>query len=134
MLGTIKSQGVNVFSVDLATLEKESVNILISESMCLPPSLSAPLSSILHRKTAGNPLFLRSFLRDGMIRFNLTSRRFDYDTREILLKEIPKETVEYLATKMSELPQSYGLVLKVASCLGHRFDGAAFSKAKVRSL
>ena len=40
----------------------------------------------------------------------------------------------YLASKMSELPKSYRLVLKLASCLGHQFDGATFNKAKVSYL
>lgn len=131
MIHAIRSQGVNIFTTTITPLGKESVNMLISESMCLPPSLSTPLSSILHSKTAGNPLFLRSFLSDGMIRFNLTSRRWDYDTRKILMKEIPKETIQYLASRMAQLPLSYRLVLKLACCLGHQFDRATFNKAKV---
>ena len=134
MESAIKSQGVNVFSINLLPLEKESVNMFISESMCLPPSLSAYLSSVLHRKTAGSPLFLRSLLSDGMIRYNLTTRRYDYDTNKILMKEIPQEIVQYLASKMSLLPQSYRLVLKLASCLGFCFDGATFTKARVSCL
>ncbi len=133
MVTAVKSQGISVFSIDLPPLGKESVNMLISESMCLPPSLSTLLSSILHRKTAGSPLFLRSFLSDGMIRFNLTTRRFDYNTRLILLKEIPQETVQYLASRMSRLPLSYRLVLKLASCLGYQFNRATFNKARVKS-
>lgn len=34
---------------------------------------------------------------------------------------------------MNQLPQSFLLVLKLASCLGHHFDRATFLKAKVRS-
>lgn len=108
--------------------------IFCNFSVCLPPTLTTHLSSILHRKTAGSPLFLRSFLSDGMIRFNLTTRRFDYDTRQILTKQIPPETVQYLASRMSQLPQSYRLVLKLASCLGFQFDAATFIKARVSSI
>ena len=132
MIERVKSQeDVGVFKVNLAPLEKETVNMLISESMCLPPSLSQPLSAILHGKCAGSPLFLRSFLSDGMIRFNLTTRRWDYDIKKIVMKEIPGELVQYMASRMSQLPQSFRLVLKLASCLGHSFDAATFNRAKV---
>ena len=132
MVERIKSRdGASVFEVKLAPLEKESVNMLISESMYIPPSLSQPLSKIFHRKCAGSPLFLRTFLTDGMIRFNLTTRRWDYDTEKIVTKEIPGELVSYMTSRMSQLPASFRLVLKLAACLGHSFDSATFNKAKV---
>ena len=134
MISAVQSQGVGVFIINLAPLDKESVNMLISESMCLPPSLSQPLSTILHGKCAGSPLFLRSFLSDGMIRFNLTTRRWDYDIQQIVMKEIPGELVQYMASRMSQLPLSFRLVLKLASCLGHSFDAVTFMKANVNPI
>ena len=131
----VRSQDVNVIIVNLAPLDKESVkvNMLISESMRLPPSLSLPLSTILNGKCASSPLFLRSFLSDGMIRFNLTTHTWDYDIRKIAMKEIPVELVHYLTSQMSLLACSHRLVLKLVSCLGDSFDAATFNKAKVKS-
>lgn len=114
-------------------LGKEAVNTLISEAMCLPPSLSQPLSTIIHSKTAGSPLFCVNFLTDGLIRFNLTTRRWDYDIKSILTKEIPLSVVQYMKSQMVKLPLSFRLVLKLASCLGNHFDYATFLKAKVKS-
>ena len=133
MITRAKSHDVNMFLVNLSPLDKESVNMLISESMCLPPSLSQPLSTILNGKCAGSPLFLRLFLSDGMIRFNLTTHTWDYDIRKIAMKEIPVELVQYLTSRMSQLPHSFRLVLKLASCLGDSFDAETFNKAKVKS-
>ena len=83
--------------------------------MCLPPSLSQPLSAIIHSKTAGSPLFCLNFLSDGLIRFNLTTRRWDYDRKSILMKEIQLSVVQYMKSQKEKLPLSYRLVLKLAS-------------------
>jgi len=124
---------LNVFTINLGPLEKETVNTLVSEAMCLPPSLSQPLAAIVHTKTAGSPLFCVSFLSDGMIRFNLNTRCWEYDIKRILMKEIPLSVVQYMKDQMTKLPLSYCLVLKLSSCLGRHFDLVTFLKAKVKS-
>eukprot|EP00571_Detonula_confervacea_P007895 CAMPEP_0172331684 /NCGR_PEP_ID=MMETSP1058-20130122/62053_1 /TAXON_ID=83371 /ORGANISM="Detonula confervacea, Strain CCMP 353" /LENGTH=1323 /DNA_ID=CAMNT_0013048953 /DNA_START=104 /DNA_END=4075 /DNA_ORIENTATION=+ len=132
MAADIKFQ-IQVFTINLGPLGKEAVNALVSESMCLPPSLSQPLSAIVHTKTAGSPLFCLNFLSDGMVRFNLSTRRWEYDIKDMLMKEIPPSVVQYIVSQMTKLPRSYRLALKLASCLGHHFDHVTFLKAKVKS-
>eukprot|EP00578_Thalassiosira_sp_NH16_P000534 CAMPEP_0181134560 /NCGR_PEP_ID=MMETSP1071-20121207/32153_1 /TAXON_ID=35127 /ORGANISM="Thalassiosira sp., Strain NH16" /LENGTH=60 /DNA_ID=CAMNT_0023221087 /DNA_START=1 /DNA_END=179 /DNA_ORIENTATION=+ len=53
MIASVKSRGVDVFTITLGPLDKESTNALVSESMCMPPNLSKPLSSVVGGKTAG---------------------------------------------------------------------------------
>lgn len=133
IIDDIKKQGVHLFTIHLGPFEKETVNRLVSESMCLPPSLSMPLSTIVHAKTGGSPLFCVNFLRDGMVRFNLHTRRWEYDIKSILMKETPPSVVQYMKGQMAKLPQSYCLVLKLAACLGDHFDQDTFLKAKIKS-
>ena len=58
-LNVTRTQGINLQTIGLGPIEKESVNALISEALCLPPSLSRPLSSLLRSKTGGKtPNFL----------------------------------------------------------------------------
>ena len=62
-LDAIRVQGVGVQTIGLGPIEKQSVVTLVSEALCLPPSLSRPLSSLLHSKTGGrpsNPLIFRT--------------------------------------------------------------------------
>ncbi|KAL7531691.1 hypothetical protein ACHAXR_008840 [Thalassiosira sp. AJA248-18] len=136
MLDTVRSQGVKMFTINLTPFEIESTNALISESMSLPPSLSQPLASLVHRKTAGSPNYVVNFLwslnREGIIRFNLATRRWEYRIEAIRRKEVPKEIVEYMMMQMTSLPPSYRLVLKLASCLGHSFDHSTFIKARIK--
>lgn len=56
---------ISVFSLEPILLEcisPEGVNNFISETLHLSPRISRPLSSVLHNKTRGNPLFLRQLL------------------------------------------------------------------------
>jgi len=136
MLNGIKSLHVSVMAINLAPLEKESVNTMISEVFCLPPSLSQKLSSIVFNKTAGGPIYvvklLQSLCEEGLIRFSLTARRWEYQIGKIGLKVLPAGVVQYMTVEMEKLPHSYRLVLEVAACLGHPFDYHTFKKAKVQ--
>ena len=120
----------------IGPLDKESTNALVSESMCMPPNLSKPLSSVVGGKTAGCPNylvnFLRSLEREGLIRFSLATRRWEYSLARIMRTDIPNEIVEYMTMQMSKLPQSYQLALKLASCLGHSFNYETFRRAKIK--
>ncbi|KAL7537767.1 hypothetical protein ACHAXR_008044 [Thalassiosira sp. AJA248-18] len=137
MFNGIKNH-TSVMEINLGPLEKESVNNIISETFCFPPSLAEQLALVVFNKTAGAPMyvvnFLQSLCEEGLIRFNLTDRRWEYQIKGILLKELPEGVVQYLTSQMEKLPQSYRLVLKVAACLGHSFDYAIFQKAKVTTM
>ena len=132
-INEIKAQNIRVFECDLGPFDNETVNALVSESLCLPSTLSKPLSTILHSKTQGNPLLCVNYLGEGSIRLNLNERRWEYNIKEILAKEIPESVVQYLRIQMAMLPETYCLALKLASCLGTNFDLNTFSKAKVRT-
>ena len=42
-LNDIREQGINFITIKVGAIEKESVNALISDVMCLPPNLCRPL-------------------------------------------------------------------------------------------
>lgn len=113
-----------------APLGRDSINTMISETFCIPPSLTAELSSIVFHKTAGAPIYVLNFLQslceEGLIRFSLTARRWEYHIKGIRMKELPNGVVQYMRSQMLQLPESDRLVLKVAACLGHRFDYNTF--------
>lgn len=90
-------------------IEKESVNALLSKVLCLPPSLSWPLSTVVHKKTGGIILFILMFLAslndDGDLRFNMSNRRWVFDLCAIELKDIHGDVVSHM-TGMFPLPCS----------------------------
>ena len=42
-LNDIREQGINVMTIKVGAIEKESTNALLSDVMCLPPNLCRPL-------------------------------------------------------------------------------------------
>lgn len=80
LLYGMQEQGVSLMSIKIGPMEKESINTLISETLCLPPRLCLPLSTMIHNKTRGIALwvldFLKSLNEEGLLWFNFSSRRW----------------------------------------------------------
>ena len=66
--------------------------------------------------------FLQTLSKEGLIRLNLSTRRWEYDLSKIRLTEIPADVVQYLTMQMTKLHQNnIQVALKVASCFGSQF-------------
>ena len=67
-------------SIKIGPMEKDCINTLLSETLCLPPRLCHPLSTLVHNKTGGIALwvldFLKSLNEEGLLWFNFSSRRW----------------------------------------------------------
>lgn len=122
---TIQEQGVSVMTIKIGSIEKNTVNTMLSETLCLPPCLCSHLSSIIHNRTGGVILFVMNFLRslneEGLLWFNLSSRRWDYDIEAIQQKEVSEDVVQHVSERMTRLPEEMQFGLKLCSCLGASF-------------
>ena len=97
----IHAQSLIYFSHHLAgPIEKKCVNTLLSEVLCMPPSLCRPLSNVVHSKTGGIILFVLRFLAslndEGHLWFSMSSRRWMYNLEQIRLKEIHGDVVSHM--------------------------------------
>jgi len=110
-LNDIQNQGTNVITIKLGQIEKECVNSLVSDALCLPPSLCVRLSTVVHRKTGGIMLFVLKFLKslneEGLLWFSMSSRRWEFDLNRIKVRA----------------------KLKCCACLGPCFDTEILRKA-----
>ncbi len=102
---------------------------MCSENLQLPPSLCQSLSNIVHNRTGGVVLFvinlLKSLCEEGLLRFNLSSRRWEYDKRRIETSTINADVsgvTMYLNQQMTRLEHKIQLGLKVAACFGFTID------------
>lgn len=132
-LDSIQRAGVRLSSLKLSSIEKESVNSLISEILCIPPFLSQPLSTVVCNKTGGLILFAVDFLKslheEGMIRFNLTSQKWQYNVNDIRQRKVPTDVVQHLSERIMRLPINIQSLLKIAACLGFEFDAELLGMA-----
>lgn len=90
----------NYANQSLGPIERECVNTLLSEVLCLPPSLCRPLSIAVHNKTGGIILFILKFLAslndEGDLWFSMSSHRWVYNLDEIRSKEIHDDVVSHM--------------------------------------
>ena len=54
MISRVGQFSVGVTTVELACIDEDATNTLISESLCLSPRLTRPLSALIFHKTRGN--------------------------------------------------------------------------------
>eukprot|EP00804_Cyclotella_cryptica_P016554 CCRYP_004743-RA/>CCRYP_004743-RA protein AED:0.15 eAED:0.15 QI:0/1/0.75/1/0.28/0.37/8/0/861 len=130
----LKEHGIDVLTIKIGPVEKECVNTIVSEALCLPPNLCRPLSNAIHAKTGGVIMFLLRFLKslndEGLLWFSLTSRRWEFDLKKIRTKEISVDVVEHMTLSMALLDKKMQSGLKTAACLGSNFDAEILRRAK----
>lgn len=136
MLDGIQSQeDMAIIKVPLGGLEIDFTHELISESLCLPPNLKSvkQLANVVHHKTGGLILYMKSFLYElcdeGLLCFNL-NQGWQFNLDRIMQKDISGDVVEHLKHRMARLAKSrYLLGLRMASCLGSSFSVKTFQRA-----
>eukprot|EP00984_Skeletonema_dohrnii_P030217 scaffold21542_cov121-Skeletonema_dohrnii-CCMP3373.AAC.2 len=133
-LNDIREQGINFMTIKVGAIEKESVNALISDVLCLPPSLCRPLSTVVHQKTGGIIMFVRRLLislnDEGLVWYSLSSHRWMFDLQKIEVKEMSEDVVKHMTEHMSRLPKKMQMGLKLCACLGPKFDTAIVEKVQ----
>ena len=118
----------NSTNVKLDYMDEETVNTLVSETLCLLPRLTRALSSIIYRKTKGNPLFVSrlmlSLSKEGLLRPSLSRRRWEWDEEKIRCKKLPDDVAMFLTNSVGALPEDVRSALCVLSCFGGSAESA----------
>ena len=108
--------------IEVDRLSAAGVNEMVSETFRVFPRITLPLSTQLHAKTRGNPLFLRQFIESlhnqGLVFLRLNPSRWDWDLERISNVELPVSVVELLIEEMRTLSTELIEGLRVVSCLG----------------
>ncbi|KAL7467849.1 hypothetical protein ACHAXS_008145 [Conticribra weissflogii] len=132
-LQSIQDQGVDLTSIHIGPIERECVNDMISDALCIPPSLCLPLSTVVHQKAGGIILFVLRFLTslrdEGLLCFSMTSRQWEWDLNKIKSKAITQDVVLHTSLQMNSLSQTMQVGLMSAACLGSVFDAEVLEKA-----
>jgi len=133
-LHDIKEQGTKIVTIKVGQIERECVNTLLSETLCIPPSLCQPLSTVVHNKCCGIILFIWKFLAylhdEGLLLFSMTHRQWLYDLDKIRLEQIHQDVVLHITKHMiRHVSKRMQMGLKFAACLGPCFDGTVLEMA-----
>jgi len=113
-------------TITLQPLGFDDVNQLLADSLNAAPDETEALAEISIQKTSGNPFFLNQFLKtlhhDGLLAFDYHQRRWQWEIEKIKKQNITENVVELMSKKIRQLNESTQDVLKLAACIGSRFD------------
>jgi predicted ATPase len=126
MLTTIHQFGVRATIVKLACLDKDTTSTVVSDLLCMSPRLTWTLSDIIYNKSQGNSLFfpqlMISLYRDGLVRFSLSRRRWEWDEEKIKSIKLADNVAALLSSNIARLPKEVQSALCTLSCFGARSD------------
>eukprot|EP01114_Cavostelium_apophysatum_P014884 TRINITY_DN3962_c0_g1_i3.p1 TRINITY_DN3962_c0_g1~~TRINITY_DN3962_c0_g1_i3.p1 ORF type:complete len:2038 (-),score=502.37 TRINITY_DN3962_c0_g1_i3:121-6234(-) len=121
----INSAGVPVQPITLSSLDSLTIQRWISDSLNSSLEEVKQLADQVYRNTQGNPFFvkmyLRSLLDEKLLVFD-EDQRWRWDADKIYKSQMMDSVVDFLVSKMSQLPQTTQEVLAFASCMGNHFN------------
>jgi predicted ATPase/signal transduction histidine kinase/CheY-like chemotaxis protein len=141
-LEQIQQTGARVSTITLQPLSIDCVNQLIADTLNSSIERSKPLAQLAFNKTNGNPFFLTHLLQflytENLLSFDLSKGEnkggWEWDIEQIRAVGITDNVVELMIGKIEKLDEKTQNVLKLAACVGNRFDLDVLSVVNAKSV
>ncbi len=125
-LDEIKKTEAVITFISLTPLNLSHVNQFISDTLHCSPETTLPLAKLVRAKTDGNPFFMGEFLKslykEKLLKFDCDHLRWRWSVKEIRVRNITNNVVEFIVNNIQNLTADLQQVLKLASCIGNQFD------------
>jgi len=122
----------NVKEIELDSISREDIELMLNSVLEGPIESAYKLTSLIHRKTMGNPLYIKqmvSLLIDNQgICFNTQEGMWQLETDRMKVFNLPSNVDDIINRKVLTLDQRSKTLLNVAACIGSRFDKERLSK------
>jgi len=112
-------------TITLNNLSAEQVGEYIGYFVNSQEKRAALLADVIYRKTNGNPFFLINFLRsiyDNKFLWCTPTGGWTWDLDKIKGMQVSDNVLELMIDRINSLGQTTREMLKIASCIGNRFD------------
>ena len=120
-----KNEGI-VSRLILKPLDLENICEMVSDTLKQPLKTVEGLSSVVHKKTEGNPFFVCEILhalnRQEIIAFNHNELKWEWSLERVKNAGVSDNVVELMISRLRELPIETQNVVRLASCMGNIFD------------
>ncbi|MEG3839983.1 AAA family ATPase, partial [Microcoleus sp. herbarium14] len=159
----IRKAGGSLSAIALSPLDINSVNQFVADTLNCEPEKSLTLAELLFEKTAGNPFFLTQLLKslyskkllqfkfapsekpsepaepnlsefDRVVKKYQITGEWQWDIEQIQEIGITDNVVELMIDSIQKLSENTQEMLKLAACIGNRFDLRILSKIGGQSL
>ncbi|KAK1733892.1 putative AAA ATPase [Skeletonema marinoi] len=122
LMKKLESSNVPTNKVSLTGLDREDLNTMISDALCLYPRICKSLSEVVMQKTKGNPFFVLEFIKSlkdrDLLKYNFHQKRWVWDEGTIRAEDITDNVLQLLSSEMNGLSDNVQLLLKVMACFG----------------
>ena len=119
-------EGVVITPINLLPLGLEQVTALVSDALGSDPSTTAPLADLILERTGGNPFFINEFLRSlfeaKLLDFDVRHGGWLWNLQQVQVQAMRENIVDLMSVKIRKLGTRTQELLKLASCIGSRFD------------
>jgi len=114
-------------TITLKPLELISdLNPLVADTLHCSEEIALPLAELVAQKTQGNPFFITQFLKalykEELITFNYEVGYWECDITKVKLLSLTDDVVEFMATRLQKLSPETQEIMKLAACIGNKFD------------
>jgi histidine kinase len=140
LLGTIaaiEAARVHVSRLSLGPLGEPEVIALLSDTLGRPPEELCTLGRLVMRKTHGNAFFTGQFLltlyKSELISFDAARLCWSWDEARIEAAKVADNVAGLMEARARALSEEAQAVLKLASCVGNRFDRETLAMVTERS-
>jgi diguanylate cyclase (GGDEF)-like protein len=136
-LNRIRDEGAPVQTILLGPLSPPDLNRMTADTLHQPPENTQDLSRLLLQKTGGNPFFVTQFLKEindqGWFTLDPMNGRWQWDMAQIEAAGMTDNVVDLMTGKISRMSQPTQQALKMAACIGNRFELALLAEIQNRS-
>ncbi|MGB3510309.1 MAG: AAA family ATPase [Microcoleaceae cyanobacterium] len=130
-LDEMEKQGANINTLTLTPLDETDITNLVADSLLCSVDIATPLSQLVYQNTKGNPFFTTQFLlglyEDGWITFEPDGGYWQCNLTQVRQLVLTDDVVEFMVGRLRKLPQITQDVLKLAACIGNKFDLATLA-------
>ncbi len=136
-LEEMQQQGTQLDTLTLSPLNEVAITRLVADTLLCSTIVATPLSQLIYQKTRGNPFFTIQFLQglheDSYITFAVDAGYWQCDLTAIRQLALTDDVVTFMVGRLRKLPTMTQEVLKLAACIGNRFDLATLGVVCDRS-
>ena len=112
--------------IKLLPLKKEQINNIVKDIAISDMEVISSVSDMIFEKTKGNPFLIRQLLKtwndEKLITFNFETGVWQWDMEKLKSNNITDNIIDTMSKKISKLPENIQFILKIAACLGDKFD------------
>lgn len=124
-LDNLRSKNVAITHINLLPLSQDNIKELLVDTLHGSIDEYEPLASLLMKKTAGNPFFIKQFLHnlhyEKLIEFNLEKRCWQWDLEEIKKQNFTENVTSLMIARLKNLPDTAQIIIAIAACIGREF-------------